>query len=618
MTQISMTPGAPSQKTTLPALFHQTVERHGAKDALLVKVEGRYQAINYREFKRQADFSSAHLLSMKVGVGDRVAILGENRPEWVIIDQATLALGGVTVPIYPTLPPDQIAYILNDAGVRVIAVSSADQLQRVMSIRSDVPSLEHVIMFDPAPDAPHAQKIVRWDKFLATGATLMEATRDERSRRLEALRPDDLASIVYTSGTTGEPKGAMLTHWNFASNALTAAELLGIRASDIQLSFLPLSHVLERVVSYALISRGVAIAYAENFDSIALNLREVRPTLMVAVPRVLSKIHDRTMDSLRQESFAKREAFYMALELGAYYHEVMDAEGRVTFPLNAMYFSADRLVFRQFREMLGGRLRLIFSGAAPLPAEIGQFFRAAGIPVVEGYGLTETSPVLTLNPVHRPKYGTVGQTIPGVTLMIAPDGEILAKGPNVMRGYWNKEEATRQVIDSEGWFHTGDIGMLDPEGYLRVVDRKKELLVLSNGKNVAPQPLENALKAHAIIEHAVVIGEGRHHVAALLVPAWDVVERLALELGLAADDRAALLDEPAVRERFDTAVSAVNSLRAPFEQIKRYAVLATEFTQEGGELTPSLKVKRRVIDQKYRSEIDGMYALAETRTPVRA
>ncbi len=618
MTQISSTPGAPSQKTTLPALFHQTVERHGARDALLAKVDGRYQTTSYREFKRLVDCASAHLLSLKVGVGERVAILSENRPEWVIIDQATVALGAVTVPIYPTLTPEQIAYILNDAGVRVIAVSSAEQFARIMRVRSEVPSLEHVIVFDRAFKPAPGQTAHAWDPFVTTGASLLESTPDERSRRLEAIRPDDLASIVYTSGTTGEPKGAMLTHWNFVSNAVTAAELMGIRASDIQLSFLPLSHVLERVVSYAMLSKGVAIAYAESFDTLAQNLVEVRPTLLVAVPRVLSKVYERTMDSVAQDSFFKREAFYMALELGEYFHEVMDAEGRVTFPVSTMYQAADRLIFSRFRQKLGGRLRLIVSGAAPLRDEVGRFFRAAGIPVVEGYGLTETAPVLTLNPVHRPKYGTVGQTIPGVTLMIAPDGEILAKGPNVMRGYWNKEEATRQAIDSEGWFHTGDIGMLDPEGYLRIIDRKKELLILSNGKNVAPQPIENTLAAHPLIEQAVVVGDGRHYVTALLVPAWAAVERLAREMGLSFDDRTELLEELAIRERFDEAVAAVNAELAPFEQLKRFTLLTSEFSQESGELTPSLKLKRRVIATKFQAQIEGMYDAAPTRTPVRA
>ncbi|MNR83065.1 Long-chain-fatty-acid--CoA ligase FadD15 [compost metagenome] len=617
MTQISSTPGAPSQKTTLPALFHQTVERHGAKDALLAKVEGRYQAINYREFKRLVDSASAHLLSMKVGVGDRVAILSENRPEWVITDHATLALAAVTVPIYPTLTPEQIAYILNDAGVRVIAVSNAEQLERISQIRSEVPSLEHVIVFDRDFMPPQGRKVQSWSAFIATGASLLEGCRDERLRRLEALRPDDLASIVYTSGTTGEPKGAMLTHWNFTSNAMTAAELMAIRSSDVQLSFLPLSHVLERVVSYAMQSKGVAIAFAESFDTIAQNMVEVRPTLLVAVPRVLSKVHARTMESLAKESFLKREAFYMALELGEYFHQVMDAEGRVAFPVSSLYQAADKLVFSKFREKLGGRLRLIVSGAAPLRNEVGQFFRSAGIPVIEGYGLTETSPVLTLNPVHRPKYGTVGQTIPGVTLMIAPDGEVLAKGPNVMRGYWNKEEATREAIDSEGWFHTGDIGTLDAEGYLRIIDRKKELLILSNGKNVAPQPIENALTGHSLVEQAVVIGEGRHYVSALLVPAWDVVERMAREVGLTWNDRRELLDELSIRERFDAAVSEVNAELAPFEQIKRYTLLPDDFTQESGELTPSLKLKRRVIATKFQKQIDGMYVGSETRSPVR-
>lgn len=614
MTQISSTPGSQFQKTTLPALFSQTVERHGAKDALLFKLEGRYHAVSYREFKRQVDSACAHLLTLKLGVGDRVAILSENRPEWLVMDQAILAAGGVTVPIYPTLTSEQIAAVLHDAGVRVIAVSGAAQRERVMRMRAAIPSLEHVIVFDAGNGAP----MLDWNAFLATGASRLDATREERARRLEALRPDDLASIVYTSGTTGESLGAMLTHWNLASNAMSCAELMDLRASDLHLSFLPLSHVLERMAAYALIARGVAIAFAESVDTLAENLREVRPTVLVAVPRVLAKFHARMRERIEQEPFLKREAFYMGIELAEYYHEVMDADGRVAFPLNAMYHATDRLLFARLREQLGGRLRLVLSGAAPLLPEVGQFFRAVGIPVIEGYGLTETAPVLTLNPVHRPKYGTVGQTVAGVTLMIAPDGEILAKGPNVMRGYWNKEDATRAIFDSDGWLRTGDIGTLDREGYLRIIDRKKELLLLSNGKNVAPQPIESALLAQPFIEQAVVIGEGRHFLTALLTPDWQQVERLARELGLACDERALLIEQAPIRERFDAAIAAINSQRAPFEQIKRYTLLGCELSEANGELTPSLKLKRRVIAAKYQAEIDAMYAGVETRMPVRA
>lgn len=617
MTQISSTPGSQLQKTTLPALFSQTVERHGAKDALLSKTEGRFHAVSYREFKRQVDSACAHLLALKLGVGDRVAILSENRPEWLVMDQAILAAGGVTVPIYPTLTPEQVAAVLNDAGVRVIATSDTAQLERVMRIRAQVPSLEHVLVFDAAASSP-ADRFLDWNAFLAAGASKLEATREERARRLEALRPDDLASIVYTSGTTGEPLGAMLTHWNLASNALSCAELMDLRASDRHLSFLPLSHVLERMAAYAMVARGVAIAFAESPDTLPENLLEVRPTLLVAVPRVLAKIHARMLEEVDQEPFLKREAFYMGLDLAEYYHEVMDADGRVPFPLNAMYQATDRMLFTRLRAQLGGRLRLVLSGAAPLRPEVGQFFRAVGIPVIEGYGLTETAPVLTLNPLHRPKYGTVGQTVPGVTLMIAPDGEILAKGPNVMRGYWNKEDATRAVFDHEGWLHTGDIGTLDMEGYLRIIDRKKELLLLSNGKNVAPQPIESALLAQPFIEQAVVVGEGRHYLTALIVPDWQQVERLAREGDLAHDDRALLLEQRPIRERFDAAIAAVNATLAPFEQIKRYTLLTCDLTEASGDLTPSLKLKRRVIARKFQPQIEAMYTGAEARMPVRA
>lgn len=591
--------------TTVPAMFQATITRFAERPALLAKEGGRYRSVSYGEAERQVDALGAFLVESGIGIGERVALLSENRPEWAIADQAVLGVGAVDVPLYPTLGVDAIATALNDCAACAVIASTPAQLDKLRAVAPRVPSLRLILVFDEPLE--RADGLMTYHEALVRGEALLSRHRDELRGRREMLRPDDLASIVYTSGTTGAPRGAMLTHGNLTSNAHAAASALGLTPEDVALSFLPLSHVLERSACYASLAVGASVAYAERLETLSQNLAEVRPTFFCAVPRVLETFYRRTLAQLEGESPLKREVFWAALEIGEFFHKVMQEEGRVTFPTNALYHAADRLVFKQVREALGGRLRFVVSGGAPLPVELGRFFQVMGVPVAEGYGLTECAPVLTLNPPEAIKLGTVGRALPGVTLRLSADGEIVVRGPNVMKGYWNDEAATREVLDAEGWLRTGDLGQMDDDGYLTLVDRKQALLVLSDGTKVAPQPIEQRLLAHPLVAQTMLFGEGRRHMTALLVPDFGVAARLASEAGYDWKSDAELAMLAPVREALQEAVETVNAGLAPHERIHRFQAISHPFTPEGGELTPTFKLKRRVVVDKYREEIETLY-----------
>ncbi len=593
---------------TIPAIFRQTVAAFSAKDALSWKEAGRYRSMSYSEFLDRVTHLASALVTMGIGPGDRVAILSENRPEWLIVDQAVLSVGAVVVPIYPTLTADEVAVLFDDAGVKAVFCSTAEQVAKVARLEARVRTLENVVQFEGEAGHTKARRVLSFVEVLERGADAAEETERARAELAGQITPHWLASIVYTSGTTGEPKGAMLSHGNFVSNALATTEVLDIDYSDVLLSFLPLSHVLERMAYYVAVAKGAAIAFAENISTFGDNLIEVRPTFVVAVPRVLEKIHARILAKVEAETPLRREAFWLAVEVGQFYHQTMAEYGRVPFPTNLLYAVSDRLAFQGVRETLGGKLRFILSGSAPLPAHIGSFLQACGVPVIEGYGLTETAPVIAINPPDRPRFGTVGKPLPEVAVKIAPDGEILCQGPNVMEGYWHKPEATREVLEADGWFHTGDIGAFDSDGYLRILDRKKELIVMSNGKKVAPQVLENELRQDPLVDQAMISGEGRHYLTALVVPDLAALETWAHARELFYHSTEELLAHPAVRARFDETFARLNSDRAPFEQVKTFAILGREWTPESGELTLTLKLKRRVIADRYRDRIEAMYS----------
>lgn len=565
-------------------------------------------------FEKIRDLSLG-LTSLGMGAGDRVAIVSESRPEWLLSDLAILAGGGVTVPIYPTLSAAQVKYVLDDSGARIAIVSTRVQLDKLQEVQHQLPALETLVVLDSSPAGAPSPSVLTFDDLEARGHSRMTATWGAGREFRDAARgvtPDQLATIIYTSGTTGEPKGVMLTHGNLVSNLYAGATALDVRQDDVALSFLPLSHAFERMVAYVYLFCGVTIVFAESFETIGRDIATVKPTIITGVPRVYEKLHARIMEKGQGGSALKAALFRWAIGIGQLRgHAVL--RGKQPGPLTSLRGAlAERLVFGKIRDGLGGRVRYLVSGSAPLPIPIAEFFYGVGLRVIEGYGLTETAPILTVNPANAPRAGTVGRAVEGVELRIATDGEILARGPNVMAGYYNKAEATADVL-KDGWFHTGDIGTLDSDGYLAITDRKKDLLVTSGGKKIAPQPIEAALKRSPLVSEAVVLGDRRKYAAALIVPDFKALERRLQELGRPPqaagdrDSRAALLARPDVVTLYQEIVDALNRDLSQFERIKRIALLPAEFSIETGELTPTLKVKRKVVEDRWRGEIEKLY-----------
>ena len=578
---------------TLSKAFWRSVEQHGEKPALLVKREKQYRPITYTELGRRVYAFARALHELGVRKGDRVSILAENCPEWAITDWATLCLGAITVPIYPTLTAPQVGEILSDSEPKVLVVSDKKQLHKAREAVEGTglnPQMICIASEDTGETPTFAQMLNQ------PGAL----TESELRALVDASQPDDIITFIYTSGTTGEPKGAMLTHRNLISNIEAVLELIDWRPDDLFLSFLPLSHVFERMAGHFLpIYAGLTIAYAESLFTLANDMLEVKPTLMLGVPRFYASVMDRILASVRQMPPLRQKLFYRTLEVGKVYSRCL-REGRpVPLGIRLQHAILDKLVASKIRERVGGRLRYFVSGGAALPKEVAEFFHAFGILILEGYGLTETSPVLTVNPPNAPRFGSVGKPIPGVEIKIAEDGEILARGPNIMLGYYKKPEATAAAIDPDGWFHTGDVGYMDEDGYLYITDRKKDIIVLANGKNVAPQPIENMLKQSELIQEAVVYGDGMSAPVALIVPNIDALRAFAKQQGIAAADDEALLHHDVVQKRFRQELERVNRELADFQRLKSFRLISKPFSIETGELTPTLKVKRRVVAEKY-------------------
>ncbi len=593
---------------TIPAVFDVTVSKSGAKVALTFKKDGTWCPITYREFGDRAERVTAALIGAGVVKGDRVALLSENRPEWVMADQGILAAGAVNVPIYPTLTAAQMGYILNDCGAKVLIVSTNAQLAKLAEVKDELPQLTHVVLLEGAPAHQLQQELLDWDAFQKKGDELLAATANERKARKDQLTGNDMASIIYTSGTTGNPKGAVLTHGNLASNSQTVIPLIDITASDSCLSFLPLSHVFERVVYYVFITVGATINFAENIDKVPQNLSEVRPTFLTSVPRLFEKIRARVYEAMEQAGGLKKKLFYWAIGVAREAATETEKVGSVPPILALQHMVADKLVFSKIRQRTGGNLRYAISGGAPLSRQVGEFFNLIGLTLLEGYGMTETSPIIACNIPAARRLGTVGKPIPGVDVKIAGDGEILCRGPNVMKGYWNKPDATAEAIDPEGWMHTGDIGEFDSDGFLKITDRKKEILVMSNGKNVAPAPIENALITSPYIAQALLIGDNRNFISALLVPNFESLERWARGEGLPTGNPVELAANAKVKQLLRAEVDRTTVDFARFEQIKEFVVLPEELSQEKGHLTPTLKYKRRVIHESFKQQIEGIYA----------
>ena len=595
--------------TTIPELFFAQVRDMGEQDALRWKEGDAWLSLTYGEWG-VAVRGLAAALAPSVRAGDKVALLCENRKEWTFVDLAVLGLGGILAPIYPTSPPPDVAYIINDAGAQVLFVSSAEQLERVLALRAEgaIDIVEQIVVLDEVDDRP--------DDVLTLAALVAQGGDEgEIDRRMEGLDPEEMATLIYTSGTTGEPKGVMLSHRNLIRNVHAAFHRMGEDAfrQTVFLSFLPLSHSLERTCGYYMAIRVAGtIAYAEGIDKLLTNFGEVRPTVLISVPRIYEKIYAAVFS--QASSGLKKEVFDWALKVGKVKAHAEAERKPVPLVTRLLYPLAFRLVFRKIHDKMGGRMEFAISGGAPLAREIAVFLKAAGLTVLEGYGLTETAPILTINGPAWTRFGAVGQAVEDVEIKIDPEpdaerpdeGEILARGPNIMIGYYGKEEATREVLDDDRWFRTGDIGYMDDDGFVFITDRKKELLKTSGGKYVAPAPIENSLKLSPFIEQACVIGNRRKFCTALLAPD---VAALARELGreLSADG-AGVGELPEVKALMQAEVDAANDGLGKWEQIKYFTVLPRLLSVEDGELTPTLKMKRRIIDEHFLGLIDSMYS----------
>jgi long-chain acyl-CoA synthetase len=555
-------------------------------------------SITSPEFYRSVVGVARALEGWGVGKGDRVAILSENRPEWAIADFATLLIGAVDVPIYTTLTDQQTARLLCDSGSRVIFVSTEKHLQKVLAVQNQTP-VERLVVMD-AVETAHAFPMQR---LMHEGP---EQTDPQFDQRAHTIAPNDLATIIYTSGTTGAPKGAMLTHGNLASNVSCSLQEFDVRPGQVSLSFLPLSHVTARHVDMAMLYHGVTLAYCPFIDQVPRALLEIRPTVFVAVPRVYEKIYNQVV--IKTKAFPKNLIYRWALYMGRKQKPRILAGKR---PSSLAWKLADRLVFSQVRAGMGGRVQLHISGGAPLGRELADWYATVGIRIHEGYGLTETSPVIAVNTPKAHKLGTVGKPLSNLEVRIAEDGELLVRGPSVFKGYWNLPEETSKAFEGD-WFKTGDVASLDEDGFLSIIDRKKDLIKTSGGKFIAPQPIEGSLKHNTLIAEAVLVGDKRKFPAVLIAPYFPLLEDWARTNQIAFSSRQELVTHPSVRALYEGIVADLNQGLARYEQLKRVVVLPDEFTAEDGTLTASFKLRRRAIESRYRALIDQIYAEAET------
>src|SRR5690242_15096806 len=599
---------------TINELFLQAVEDHQKPETFLIKTEGSYRGISSREVLLKVALLSAALSELGVSAGDRVALLSENRLEWALTDYAILALGAVTVPLYSTLLEGDVEFILRDSGSKGIIVSTRDQLKKVLAVRTAVPELKFVAAVDSRPG--EFPDVLCWKELVERGREAGTAAVKALEKQARRAKPEDVATIVYTSGTTGVFKGVVLTHANIASNIQTCDRLFDFHAGDTSMAFLPLAHIFERMIDFYYLAQGVSIAYAESIDSLPQNLREVRPTLMAAVPRLVEKIREKVMEEVRHLPPPKQKLFAWALRTGREWFPYRLAGRGAPFGLGLKRGLADKIIYSKIRSQIGGRLRLLISGAAPLSRELAEFFFSIGIPIYEGYGLTETSPVIAVNHPGAVKLGTVGQVIPGVEVKLGENAEdseghagreILVRGPNVTPGYYRPGEQNAEAF-VDGWFHTGDLGSLDPEGFLSITGRKKNLFKTSGGKYVSPEKLENLFQGHRYVAQLVVLGDSRKFVGSLIVPNFTALEAYANEQGIAAAGRAELVKNERVQIFLQAQVDEACKHLAPHERIRQIALLSKELTIAAGELSATLKIKRPVVEERYRDLIEEMFS----------
>lgn len=621
-----------NQTISLPRVFLRCASNYHSKTALMEKRGGRYESITFAELLEDArDFGMA-LIDRGLKTGDRFALFLKNSPSWVVSDFGTMFAGCATVPIYETLIPHAVRHILKDSGAIGVIVEDKNQFNKVKEIWEEVPTLKFVVVRKPDGVVLKKDKIISLDEFLDTGAAARKKAPEALDKRLDELKRDDVASIVYTSGTTGDPKGVMLTHRNFLSNVYGVTSVTDVTSRDIMLSILPLSHVFERTIGYYVpILFGATIAYAESIDTVSQNLAEIRPTVMCAVPRLFEKIHARMIKKIEESNPVKKKLFQWAIDVGKQVWEAQDKKMRkraadrrqrhrpeerfndegltISNPaLKVSYALAEKLVYSKLRASMGGRLRFFVSGGAALSPDIINFFRNLNIAIYEGYGMTESSPVISFNFANKFKPGTVGKLLPHVQVRLSPEGEILVKGPNVMKGYFNNPKATADSINGDGWLHTGDVGVFDDDNYLKITDRIKEIIVMSNGKNVAPLPIENKLTQSPLVANAMAVGNNRKFISALIFPAEAELKVLAKSMGINAKSFEELCKNKKIIERFAKMVEEVNKDLSRYEQIKRFELIPHELTVDGGEITPTLKLKRRILDKKFGETIEHLFS----------
>jgi long-chain acyl-CoA synthetase len=603
---------AGSDVTTLVELFRHAVSRE--RNLLNYKKDGHWRRVSSRELESQVREVAMGLHALDVKVGDRVGILSENRVEWTLADLGVINCGALDAPIYATQSPKQVAYILNDAGVEVLFISNQAQYDRVRDALVNCPKLRVIISFDPIV-AP-AASVMSFDDLLARGRAADAEEPGLYETMREIVTPESLATLIYTSGTTGDPKGVMLTHANLVSNTLANFQNSELKEGEVALTFLPFSHILERTTIYMYLYAGVSVHYAESVETVARDMVEVRPHFMTSVPRLFEKVQARAMEKAEEKGERQAAIARWAVDVAKQWGKAASEGRNAGVVLNLKHKVADALVYSKLREALGGRIRALVSGGAPLAPELAWFFYGAGMPIYQGYGLTESSPVIACNTPRANRLGSVGKPIPGVRVRIAEDGEILASGPNVMRGYYNRPAETREALetDAEGriWLRTGDVGHLDADGYLFITDRKKDLIKTSGGKYVAPQPIENAIKRSQYVNQVVVIGDGRKFPAALIVPQMEALRSYARRQGIVVEE-SELIKRQEIIDLIEKEVESLTADLSQYEKIKAVLLLPRELTIEGGELTPTLKVKRRVVVEMNKGQIDRLYASKESK-----
>ena len=595
----------PNEPRTLAELFLRSAEKHKRSDALNYKREGRWQAISSAETVERAENIGLGLYSLGLRKGDRAAILAAKSPEWTLSDAGCQFAGVVDVPVYTTLSAASVSYILNDSGAKVFFLENRSAYDRIAGIFGGVSALEKVVFFNAEGiDLPNAMSLEELER---RGAELRSREPGLIGELTSAIGENDLATLIYTSGTTGEPKGVMLSHANIVSNVIDSGEKYSFSEADVPLSVLPLSHVFERTAMYLYILHGMCVHFAESVDKVPDNLREVRPTIFVGVPRIFEKVYAKAKLKAAQSGGLKELIFDWAIEVAKEYAQRREDGERVPFLLAVKHVVADRLVYAKLRDFFGGRLRACITGGAALSDEIYLIFTGAGITIMQGYGLTETSPVISSNNPFDVRLGTVGKPIRNVQVRIAADGEIEAAGPGVMIGYFNKEQETREAFTEDGWFRTGDIGEIDEDGFLKITDRKKELFKTSGGKYIAPTHIEGMIRGSRFVNQAVLVGNERKFAAALIVPNFEMLESYAKHKGLDLKTPAEFCSSPLIYDLIRRQIDKHTTGLAQFETVKTFALLENEMTVEGGEMTPTLKIKRRVVDEKYKDIIDEMY-----------